>query len=501
VNSEEGLVEQAWRILRRRKWIIIEATIAVPLIAVLLTLHHTSEYQSTATLLFRSSPAGLSESTTIVDPAREAATNGELVSLPVIAEEASKKLEGVSPEEILGSIEVAPSPNAETAAVTATTGSPELSAEIANAYGEAYIGFRRKADRSQLQEAITLAESSLEELTPEQREGAQGEALNKQLEQLKLDQALQTGGAELVQRATPAGEALPSHRSRDIGLGLILGVLLGFGLATLLDRVDRRVRTVEDMEELYLLPVIGRIPRSRRLARIREAIDVQTPEADAFRVLRANLRYFGGGERSRAILVVSPQAGDGKSTVARGLATTMAEMGDSVVLVEADLRRGGGSNKQRERATIGLSNVLAGMRQLSEVLEPVDVTPKGAEHRRTLTVLPAGPPPPNPSELLEDDRMEETLTELARSFSLTIIDSPALGAVSDALSFFPIVSEVVVIGGLGKTTRDSARKLNEQFELAEKRPIGLIVNFADNERGKYSRYYRAEPPARSASTN
>jgi capsular exopolysaccharide synthesis family protein len=500
VNSEESLIEQAWRILRRRKWIILEATIVVPLIAVLLTLNHTAEYTSTATLLFRSSPAGPTESATIVDPTREAATNGELVGLPVIAEEAAKKLPGVSAAEILGSVEVAPSPNAETAAVTATTGSPELSAELANAYGEAYIDFRRQADRGQLQEAISLAESSLGELTVEQREGAQGEALNKQLEQLKLTQALQTGGAELVQKATPASEPVASHRTRNVALGLILGVLLGFGLAILLERIDRRVRSVEELEEIYGLPVIGRIPRSRRLSGIRQSIDTQTPEADSFRVLRANLRYFGGTSGSRAMLVVSPEAGDGKSTVARGLATTMAEMGDDVVLVEADLRRGGSGAKKTARATLGLSNVLAGMRKLDEVVETVDVTAAGSDQRRELTVVPSGPPPPNPSELLEDGRMEQVLADLARDFSITIIDSPALGAVSDALSLFPVVSEIVVIGGLGKTTRDSAMKLHEQFSLAEKQPIGLIVNFADNERAKYSQYYRAEPPARSPST-
>ncbi|MBN9621394.1 MAG: hypothetical protein J0H06_00330, partial [Actinobacteria bacterium] len=304
MNSEEGLIEQAWRILRRRKWIILEATVAVPLLAVLLTLNHPTEYKAGATLLFRASP-GLEESAGFVDPTREAATNGELIRLPVVAEEAAKNLKGVSAAEIMGSVEVAQSPNAETASVTATTGDPELSAELANAYGEAYIDFRRKADRSQLQEAITLAEQSLSELTVEQREGAQGEALNKQLESLKLTQALQTGGAELVQRASPPEEPVPSNRNRNIALGVILGVLLGFALAVLLERIDRRVRSIEELEEIYHLPVIGRIPRSRRLAGIRQAIDTQTPEADSFRVLRANLRYFCNSDsESRALLVV-----------------------------------------------------------------------------------------------------------------------------------------------------------------------------------------------------
>lgn len=498
-NDEVGLVEQALRIARRRKWVILQATIAVPLLALVFSLSQQKEYTATATLLFRQPPTGLSESSSIVDPTREAATNGELVGLPVVAEQAAEKLTDVSASVVAGSIEVAPSPEAETASISATTPSPELSAEIANAYGRAYINFRREADRAQVQNAIELAESSLGELTPEAQAGPEGTALDKQLDQLRLTQALQTGGAELVQPAAAPTSPSSPETSKNVALGLILGVLLGCLLAVTLERFDRRIRSSKELEEIYDMPVLARIPRSRKLAAKRpQGLGPQTPEGEAFRVLRTNLRYLSVNRSLSSILVVSPEEGDGKSTVVRGLATTMAEMGDDVVLVEADLRKGGDLRSVGGGPAPGLSNVLAG-NSLDGSLFTVNVGASAVEGSRALTVLPSGPPPPNPSELLESGRMSETLMALQERFEIVILDSPAMGAVSDALSLVPMVSAAVVVAGLGKTTRDAAHELISQFSMLDKRPIGAIFNFSESERAKYSHYYRPELAGRSAS--
>jgi capsular exopolysaccharide synthesis family protein len=494
VTREEGALEQAWRIIRRRKIIVLQALIGVPLIALALTLTQDKEYTATATLLFRETPAAVGEGGGVVDPTREAATNGELVALPVVAEEAAKSIGDTIPAaEILASVEVTPSSNADTAAIAATTTSPERSAQIANIYGSAYISFRREADRNQLQEPIELAEQRLEELSFAELQGPQGAALQRELNQLKLNQALQTGGAELVQRATAPSEPSSPDPVKNVMLGIVLGALLGFGLAALLERVDRRVRSSEEMEELYGLPLVGRIPRSSRLAGngAAQEIGAQTLEGEAFRALRANLRYFSVDKQLKSILIVSPEEGDGKSTVARSLAMTMAEMGDHVVLVEADLRKGSAFKQVTGAPAPGLSNVLTGA-PLESVLVHIGVQAPSHSTTRALAVLPSGPIPPNPSELLESQRMREVLATLHASYEIVILDSPALGAVSDALAIVPDASEIVIVGGLGKTTRDAARDLNKQFSLLDKKPIGVIVNFAEAERAKYSHYYRPE---------
>jgi tyrosine-protein kinase len=499
--NSEGVLEQLLRIVRRRKWVVLQAVVVVPVLALIFSLSQADQYAATATLLFRQAPSGTSEGTeTVIDPTREAATNGQLVGLPVVAEQAAESLKGVSGAEVLESVSVEPSSEADTAKIVATTESPQLSAEMANAYGEAYIDFRRGADRSQVQDAINVAEASLEKLTPAEREGKEGAALSEQLDHLKLTQALQTGGAELVQPATPPSGRSSPQPLRNLILGLILGALLGLGLAVLLERIDRRVRSVDELEQLYGVPILARIPRSSRLSRKRvEEIGPQTPEGEAFRVLRTNLRYFNVDGGMRSILITSPEAGDGKSTVARTLATTMAEMGDDVVLVEGDLRKGGDLLDVTGGPASGLSNVLTGT-PFENVLIEVDVPGSGGPETRTLTVLPSGPVPPNPSELLESTQMRDLLAKLQENFQIVVVDSPALGAVSDALALVSEVSTVVVVGGLGRTTRDAGRELGKQFSLLGRNPIGVIANFTEPERGKYDHYYHSDLAASGASS-
>jgi len=280
-------------------------------------------------------------------------------------------------------------------------------------------------------------------------------------------------------------------------LGIVLGALLGLGLAFLLEKLDRKVRSREELEELYGVPVLARIPASRRIAGLGRApsgFGTQTPEGEAFRVLRTNLRFFDVGDRDerRSILVVSPEEGDGKSTVARGLATTMAEMGDDVVLVEADLRKGSSLRQVTGKPAFGLSNVLAGT-PLDRALIKLPTPVPNLDEPRYLSILPSGPIPPNPSELLESDRMAEVLEELQSQFSTVVLDSPAVAAVSDALALVPIASEVMLVGGLGKTTRDVARDMRRQFALLDKGPIGVVVNFAEADSARYSHYYRSQP--------
>jgi polysaccharide biosynthesis transport protein len=228
--------------------------------------------------------------------------------------------------------------------------------------------------------------------------------------------------------------------------------------------------------------VLSRIPRSRALnRRSRRSVTadpIQTAtgfseEAEAFRTLRANLRYFNVDRPVRSVLVVSPVSGDGKSTIARHLAITMASMGDRVALVDADLRKRDGSGLGGE----GLSLVLAGFDlddSLTEV--PVAFDPV-TERSRGLVRLASGPLPPNPSELLESERMRWVIQELESRFDVVIIDSPALVTVSDALSLVPAVSGVLVVGGIGHTKRNAALGLRKQLTLLGGRPLGVVGNF------------------------
>jgi capsular exopolysaccharide synthesis family protein len=174
----------------------------------------------------------------------------------------------------------------------------------------------------------------------------------------------------------------------------------------------------------------------------------------------------------------------------------MAEAGDNVVLVEADLRKESVFRSDPAYHGRGLSSVLGGM-ALEDALISV-VVRREADQTRTLTVLPSGPIAPNPAALLESERMREVFNELTERFQMVVIDSPAIGVVSDAMGLVSLASGSIAVGALGRTTREGARGFVEQLELTGKRPLGLVVTMTTESRNKYS-YYRRPPGALSKS--
>jgi len=477
---EEGLVEQLARTLRRRKWLVLSAIVLVPLAAFLYSHHQETQYTATANLYFNDPTVGVINSATsnvTVDPTRQAATNSSLVTLPIVATYASRETGGrIPPAAFTGAISVdGGSGDSDVVAIHAMSGSPQQAAQMANAYGQGYITFRRTSDRDALQTNINQLQAQYDNMTPDEQNGAQGRRIQGQIQALGTAQALRTGDAELVQPASaPTSPSSPKTR-RNVIIGLFVGVVLGLALAGLLERLDRRIRTEEDLERIYGLPVLAQIPRSRALGRGKIGVDTAEP----FRSLRTNLRYVNFDHRLHSLLVASPLPEDGKSTIARALATTMASMGDDVVLVDMDLHKArNGSN------AFGLSNVLIGD-SLDDALVTENVPTGEAQGGRPLTVLPAGPMPPNPSELVDSDRMRDVLHELERRFELVILDAPALAQVADGLALVPMVSGILVVGGVGRTTQKAAMDLRRQLALLHGRTVGLAANFTQTSGSRY----------------
>ncbi|HEY7255620.1 MAG TPA: hypothetical protein VH476_02955 [Solirubrobacterales bacterium] len=481
-EAEPGPLERWWGIFKRRKWVIIQALIIIPLVVLGITLTQEKKYTATATLLFHDATVGVIEGESgFEEPARVAATNFKLASLPIVAERAAKAL-GTTAGVVGSRIEVQSSATSDIADVKSTSVDPVEAAKTANAYAEAYIQFRRSSNLRQLNQAIAQLEESIDNLSPSDLVGPRGVELRDQLDRLKLAASVQTGNAELVQRAKPPESPSSPNVKKNMFLGIILALAVAIGLAALLERIDRAVRDPSELESIYNLPVLARIPRSKALAgsshKLTDLVG-KFGEVEAFRTLRANLRYFNVDGGLDSILIVSPLAGDGKSTVADFLAMTMASMGDSVVLVETDLHKGEGNQ--------GLSSVLAGGTLDSAIVE-VDLGISERGQPRTLHMLPSGPAPPNPFELLESERMAEVLAELKSRYDLVLLDSPALSAVSDALALVPKTSGVLVVGALGHTTRDAAHELRKQLILARGNALGVVANFSASERG-YRYYY------------
>lgn len=500
-DRDKGLsLRTTLTVLRRRVPILLMCLVGVPVSALAFSLLQEKQYTAEASLLFRD-PAfdqKLFGSTFVEpsrDPAREAATNIKLVSLDAVAARTARAMpEDLTPENVSDKVEVAAEGQSDVASVKAVDTNPALAARLANTFVEQYIEFRREADRSKIGEARELIQSQLDALTPDERAGPRGRAIREGMEQLELLASLQTGNAELVQEAEVPRSPSSPDTVRNIALAIVLGLVLGVGLAFLLERLDRRVRDPKELEELFERPLLAFIPESRALARggPTRGQPLPTGEQEAFRMLRANLRYFSVDRSVRSVLVTSAAPGDGKSTVSWNLALAAAGAGTRVLLIEADLRHPTVAAAATNLAAgPGLSTVLAGQVDLAGAVQKVVLASHrsgGAPHRM-MEVVVAGPLPPNPVDLIESERMRIVLREAEERYELVVIDTPPTSVVSDAIPLIREVSGVMVVARIGKSMRESLIQLKKQLEHLDARTLGVVVNALKADSGAYGYGY------------
>lgn len=416
--------------------------------AVVLTMRAEKEYASTAALLLR--PA------TAIETQRVVETNLQLLSLPALAEKTAESVEGVNKAEVVEAVEAGQEGESDIIKVHAVASSPALAAELANVFSEEFIKFREGDGEQQL-----------------------------------------TGGVELVERATADDEPVAPNSTKNIAFGAIVGLVLGFGLALLLEQLDRRVTRQQEVADATGLPVLAQIPKRRafesgNLARG----EMSAAELEVFQLLRANLRYFNVRNAVRSVLVTSAESGEGKSLVGLGLALAAATSGERVLLIEADMRNPGLAESLGKYPRTGLSLALAsGADSLDELITSVkvgDIAPIAGDHR--LDVILAGPVPPNPVELIESRRMSDLVKHAEEVYDFVVIDTPPALVVSDAIPLMSSVSGVLAVTGLGVSTKNSAADLAEQLERLRAPVLGLIVNFATRTGRSYDSYGYGRPP-------
>ncbi len=508
--QDEPVVRALLSSLRRRLNVLLIVAIALPAGALAFSLNAEKQYTASAKLLFRdpgfdSKVFGGQVLSPSVDPAREAATNLGLVSLETVVQRASRVIKSrvMTADDIRAKVAIAAEGQSNVIDVSATDGDPVFASKLANTVAREYIVFRRNADREKIAQASALVEQQLAALPADQRSGSQGMQLSKQVDQLKVLGALQTGNAELVQRAeTPSSPSAP-NTARNVILALVLGLVIGVGLALLLDRLDRRLHDRDDIEALVGRPVLGVIPESTSLrADHGDTMHLGGREAEAFRTLRANLRYYDIDRDIRSLLVTSSAPGDGKSTVARYLAATAAAANVNVVLVEADLRRPTLNGIYPVLRARGLSEVLTDQAELTQAIQRMPVSIAGAPTGKTLDVLGAGSPPPNPTDLLESDRMRAVLDELHARYDLVIVDSSPITIVPDSIPVLSQVSGVLLVMRESKSTSVGARRIRDQLAHLGITPLGIVMNGtpAEEDKAAYG-YYAYEPEVTNGSNN
>lgn len=250
------------------------------------------------------------------------------------------------------------------------------------------------------------------------------------------------------QRASIPERPVTPDTTRNIGLGVILGLALGVGLAVLRDMLDNTVKDRATLETITGSGVVGNIPLDKE-RRKNPAISFDSDRSaisEAFRKLRTNLQFLAVDNPPRAIVITSSMPAEGKSTTAINIALALAEAEHNVVIVDGDLRRPSLHKYLDLVGTVGVSTVLSGGASLSESLQKTRFP--------GLTALTSGAIPPNPSELLGSQAAKNLLAELRAEFDYVIVDSTPLLAVTDAAILAAAADGVLMMARFGKTKRD-----------------------------------------------
>jgi succinoglycan biosynthesis transport protein ExoP len=351
----------------------------------------------------------------------------------------------------------------------------------------------RLADRVQASNPLdtVLITLSVTDVDP-RRAADTANAISVQLGKVVQDIEAPAGGGvspvkvTVTEQATVPTAPVSPKVKLNLALGLLVGLGLGAGGALLRAQLDTRITHVSDVEGITGRAPLGVVPfDGDAKAHPLISSDQTSPRAEAFRALRTNLRFADVDNPPRVLVVTSALPGEGKSTATCNIALTLALNGSRVVLVEADLRKPRAASYLGLDSAVGLTNVLAGQYGLDDVL----VGHQGGR----LTVLPAGPVPPNPSELLGSQQLSTTIRTLAAAFDYVIIDAAPLLPVTDAAVLSSAADGALVVVRHSRTTRDELQRALQALEAANARVLGSVVNFAPHRRrgrGSYGYGYR-----------
>jgi len=509
---------RAVRILRRGWWIILLTTVAVAGAAYYQASRQQALYTASSQVLLKyqnlaSGLTGIQDLSTVYqDPQRVAQTQTQIAMSPDVANRVveAARIPGLTPGSFLGSASVTAATDADILNFGITYGDAETAAKLATIHAEEFIRHRRELDtasiiaaRKELRGRITeLEQSGFKDSSPLVARLAENE------QALRTMEALQTANASLLRPASGAAQIQPRTK-RAVVLGVMLGLMLGIGLAFARDALDTRVRSATEIGDKLGTTLLARIaapPRAlRRKNRLVMIASPHSGDAEAFRMLRANLEFVNLDRGARTIMVTSALEQEGKSTTVANLAVALARAGQKVALVDLDLRRPAiASFFGIPYSDPGMTNIVVGSSTLEAALVEVSRTPMASAEAShvdgngagsngsggVLKVLTSGRIPPNPGELVQAKRLTAALEQLARSFDFVLIDTPPLLSVGDAMALSAHVDAMITVARLRVLRRGVLAELARTLETCATIKLGVVVTGAEAEPGYgYGRSY------------
>lgn len=504
-DAEVRSLRDYLNVLRRRAFVVVLTTVAVVGVVLLVTTRQESVYRATAEVLVQPVQRNPFSQQPVVDPS---ATQTEILLLasPELREAVTKEIPrapAIAAELVEGTNVVR---------LSVRSNDPQLAARTANQYATTYVDVRRQRDAQQLADVRAGIQAKVDDfdrriadldgqivaVPPEESAsvlpGLQGErdslveqrgVFRQRLDELDLGAALADDGPEVLQEAAVPTSPVSPDPLRAGLIALAVGLMLGIGLAFLLDYFDDSIKTTDDVERAVpSLPVLAHIPTTDKgiSAPMVSHSMPASPAAEAYRSLRTAVQFIGLDQRTGLVQVTSPSAAEGKTTTVANLGIVLARTGLRVFVVDCDLRR------PRIHDCFGLPNnrgftsVLMGRVALNESIQTVADEPG-------LLVLTSGPVPPNPSELLASGRTGELYNSLLSVADIVVIDTPPVLPVTDASVVAGWVDATIIVAMAGLTTRRRLQRAVERLQPVEDRIAGVVLNRTHHD-GDYAGGYR-----------
>lgn len=522
-----GDLREYLAVVRRRKWTIILSALVVIGTALSLSYRQTPVYSASTKVLVEpiaSDPLSLTPLMPVVLDTQEQVVASEPVAV-MVREELDEEL---SVDQLLAGLGVAGLTETQVLQITYRSPDPEFARDAARAFAESYLTYRNEQglEETELDERIIdgrirSANTQLENVEAELQRARESNdetlvlnlenqrsvliarlgLLQQRLDDLRTATVARGNTGEIIESAqVPTAPVSPNHKLNAV-LGTFLGLALGIALAFLRERLDNRFRGREDLEKATGTPVLGAVPRfgtakSDLPSRLIASNDPKSIASESYRSLRTNLQFITSQRQIRSVLVTSSSAGEGKSATTANLATVLAQAGKRVILLSTDLRRPtlGGYFGIYDVEANGITTWLT-----SDATDPSPIL-----HRvglPNLRVIPSGPVPPNPAELLASSRFRNLVAALEKSADVVLLDSPPVLAVADATVLASVVGGCLLVVDATKTHRTATLQAKGDLEKVGGRVIGTVINSYDRSDSPYYygsyRYDGAKEPTRN----
>jgi Mrp family chromosome partitioning ATPase/capsular polysaccharide biosynthesis protein len=505
------------RPLLRRWWLVVGVVVASTVLTYVYFDAKTPQYRASTTIFFKASELEtFLEGSDQFGTDRSVENQASLLRTQLVARAVAKRVGFTGdPNTLLKRLTVVPRPGQDFLDLTYQDPDPRRAARLANEFVDAFIATQSLQIRRQLDRTRAAIQRQLARLPKNAgATGDQSDQLRTRLQQLDALASLPVSNAQQVARASAPGRPASPRPKRDALFAFILSLVLAVAMAFGLERFDRTLRRLEDVEPIYGMPLLSAVPHVRHVASVLDDGAQVVPQhaLEAMRTLRVNLELGSIDRDLELLMVISAKPAEGKSTMVRNLALSFAEAGRRVAVVECDLRRPTLAGIFHLSEGPGLTDVLIGSVELEKALAEVPIASRlqplaltygraghdsvaasGSPEHGSVRVLRAGSTVPNAPAVLASEQIQRLLGELRESHDLVLVDSPPLLNVSDAVPILAIADAAIVVARMGKSSRDAGRQLRKALDrLPNAHVIGVVANdMRDDELA--GGYYYASP--------